>query len=149
MTTLTLEEAIDLRVEEMKGMPVQVGQDIPNPNITYGSLYGDEELKIAVLKASPILQQQVRGIKGDAAVDEEIRRFDEEIKPRRTSRYLRPSLNLTEEELAPSYAQAMKNFRETERAQARARESGYIRGNLPESYLVPRTQYRGSHRNNF
>jgi hypothetical protein len=45
MTTLTLEEAINLRVEEMKGMPVQVGQDIPNPNITYGSLYGDEELK--------------------------------------------------------------------------------------------------------
>ena len=138
----TLDEAIALKVEELKGKPVRVGQDIPNPNITYGSLYGDEELKIAVLKASPILQQRVRGIKGDEAVDEEIRRFDEEIKPRRTSRYLRPSLNLTEEELAPSYAQAMKNFRETERAQARARESGYIRGNLPESYLVPRTPFR-------
>jgi len=138
----TLDEVIALKVEELKGKPVQVGQDIPNPKITYGSLYGDEELKIAVLKASPILQQQVRGIKGDEAVDAEIRRFDEEIKPRRTSRYLRPSLNLTEEELAPSYAQAMKNFRETERAQARARESGYIRGNLPESYLVPRTPFR-------
>ena len=138
----TLDEVIALKVEELKGKPVQVGQDIPNPKITYGSLYGDEELKIAVLKASPILQQQVRGIKGDEAVDAEIRRFDEEIKPRRTSRYLRPSLNLTEEELAPSYAQAMKNFRETERAQARARESGYISGYLPESYLVPRTPFR-------
>ena len=131
----TLDEAIALKVEELKGKPVRVGQDIPNPNITYGSLYGDEELKIAVLKASPILQQRVRGIKGDAAVDEEIRRFDEEIKPRRTSRYLRPPLPLTEADIFPDYAARLQRYdQDVDRSR---RMTLYERGNLPESFLIP------------
>ena len=132
MTTLTLEEAIDLRVEEMKGMPVQVGQDIPNPNITYGSLYGDEELKIAVIKADKTLQQRLRSLKGDLSVDTAIRNFDEEIKPRRTNRYLRPPSALTEADIFPEYTVAANRYKTTGGSGSYNR---YIRGNYPESYI--------------
>ena len=63
--------------EVLRNLPVKVGDDIPNENITYGELFGDESLMYALAQDSvdPVLAAGLREKLGEEEYNFRIEEF--------------------------------------------------------------------------
>ena len=105
-----------------------------NPNVTYGDIYNTDQLKAGAIAESPVLQTYLSVLEGPDKVKQKIDEYNQAA-PSLISFYDRPPSTLTEADIFPEYtARAQRYDREADR---RSRETAYLRGNLPESFLEP------------
>ena len=132
----TYGEALAQEIETLKGLPVKIGDDIPNPSITYGDLFGNESLIFALSQDNvrPVFAQGLRNELGEEEYNKKIAEFQKE-KEQKYKMYLTPPSSLTEEEIFPEYTSRRKTYDQNQ--DRRSRMTRYERGNLPESFLTP------------
>jgi hypothetical protein len=122
--------------EVLRNLPVKVGDDIPNENITYGELFGDESLMYALAQDSvdPVLAAGLREKLGEEEYNFRIEEFQKE-KALKYKQYLRPPSTLTEQDIFPEYTARLNRYDQAQDRQRR--QTMYERGNYPESFLTP------------
>ena len=130
LTKEDIESLVNRGALEVSKLPISD----QNPNVLFGDIYNTDQLKAAAIAKSVPLQSYLSILEGPDKVKQKIDEYNQAV-PSLLSFYNRPPSALTEADIFPEYTARVQRYDAEE--DRRTRETAYLRGNLPESFLDP------------